>query len=1552
MRKKNVIRKIWIGAGFTLLAPVVLFVLLAVALYLPPVQNWAVRQVTSWASEKTGMEISVGRVDLSFPLDLRLSQFKAIQPNDTLPQVKDTVADVKRLIVDVKLKPLFDKKVVIKTLELNDTKVNTAGFIPSARIKGHLDRFYLSSRAIDLDSQTVDISTALIDQAQVQVALSDTVPPDTAKTPVPWRIHVGQVRIAGSRVTVVMPGDTLRVAAAIDKAAVEQADIDLLHEAYRVGRIDWRGGTADYDNRFKPQMKGLDYNHLSLSDIHISIDSLDYHAPALALILRQCGMKEKSGLVVSQLQTRFRLDSLSLHLPQLVLRTPDSQLSADADMDLDAMAAENPGKIDLRLSASLGKADILKLMDGLPRSFKDSYPDRPLLVSAQVHGNLRQLSFKGLNVMLPTAFTLNAEGRVTRLDDPDKLSADADIDVKTYHLDFLTDLLDARVRRNYRIPSGMTAQGHVKVRQKDYEARLTLTEGRSRVVAEGKVNLQTEAYRASVKADAVNLRHFMPRDSLYGLTVHVTADGRGFDWLSAKTTARVEAYVDNFRYGSWNLGGMQAKALLSHGVAHAEIDSHNPMLDGTVSFDGLVRDRVIRATLAGNVTRADLHAMRLVGVPMSVGLNARLDVASNLKNYHRLQGLVNDLTVDSKDKTYRPTDVIVDMQTGRDTTWASVASGNLELRFNARGGYEQLIAQGQRLMKELQAHIRNKIIDQSQLRRLMPVMSLHVMSGSENPLANYLRMKGFRFDELHLDLASSPQTGLNGDGYVHRLVADSTQIDTIAFTVKQDSTQIRFDGRVQNNRRNPQFVFKTLFEGGVYEKGASLNMRYFDKNDRLGVSLGARAEMQDSGIAVHLAPYQAIIGYKTFNVSEDNYVFFGRDRKVKAQLDLIADDGTGVKIFSGEQDEDMLQDITVSINKFDLAKITSVLPYAPSMEGLLGGDFRVMQGKDEKISVLSDLTVSRMSYEHCPIGNVGSEFVYLQKEDGSHSVEATMTHEGREVGVLSGNYKNEDGGLLDAKLSMKHMPMDIVNGFVPDQLFGFLGYADGEMTVKGELSHPDVNGEMYLDSAYMVSVPYGMHLRFDNDPVRVVNSNLMLENFSVYAHNDNPLNIYGNVNFADLDNVRLSLRMRADDYLLIDAKKAPKAVAYGKAYVNLAAYINGAIDNLQMRGSLDVLGTTDMTYVLRDSPLNTDDQLKGLVTFTDFNDTTTHVAAARPPINGLNMQVLMNVESGARVKCALNADQSNYVDLEGGGELRMTYNAVDELQLYGRYTINSGEMKYALPIIPLKTFQLQQGSYIEFKGDMMNPRLNIIATESVKALVAHEGGNNRSVLFNCGVKVTQTLKNMGLQFTLDAPEDMTMKNELAAMGTEERGKLAVTMLTTGIYMSDHNTSNLSMNNALNSFLQSEINNITNSAMRTTDISLGLDQGSDATGNAYTDYSFKFAKRLWNNRVNFVIGGKISDSNNSTRNSQDDMFIDNVSLEYRLDQSAQRYVRIFYNKEAQDLLEDRISEYGAGFVWRKKMNGLKELFTFGRRNRKQGEVIHATSDSIKRNENKK
>jgi hypothetical protein len=608
-----------------------------------------------------------------------------------------------------------------------------------------------------------------------------------------------------------------------------------------------------------------------------------------------------------------------------------------------------------------------------------------------------------------------------------------------------------------------------------------------------------------------------------------------------------------------------------------------------------------------------------------------------------------------------------------------------------------------------------------------------------------------------------------------------------------------------------------------------------------------------------------------------------------------------------------------------LEEITSVIPYSPRMSGMLNGDYHVVQDANGQFSVAGDMGVRNMTYERCPIGNISTEMVYLQKENDAHAVEARLMMDDEEIGLLTGTYFNEGDGSLDATMQLEHLPLNIVNGFVPDQLCGLQGYGEGTLTIQGPLTRPEVNGEIYLSNSYLESVPYGVKLRFDDDPVRIQHSNLLFENFTVYAHNDNPLNVQGNVNFSNPDQIMVNLRMQANNFQIIGTKEHAKSVAYGKAFVNVFAMMNGPLDNLNMRGRLEVLGTTDMGYILRDTPITTDNQLDDLVKFTDFSDTT-QIAVSRPPINGFRMDMTLNVSKGAHIMAYMNADHSNYIDLMGGGTLRMLYSPADNLQLTGRYTLSNGEMKYALPIIPLKTFHIQDGSYIEFTGDPMNPTLNISAVERTKATVTGTNGVGRSVAFDCGVNITRTLSDMGLEFTLDAPEDMQLHGELQAMGVEQRGKLAVTMLTTGMYLADGNTKPFSMNSALSSFLSSEISNLTGNALRTLDLSFGMDNSTDATVQTHTDYSFKFAKRFLNNRLKLAVGGKVT-TGAELPGGRNNSFFDNVSLEYRLDDTANKYLNLFFENNSYDWLDGYTQKYGGGFIWRRTLQNFTDIFRF-------------------------
>lgn len=1512
-----------------LLSPVLLFVVLTVLLYLPPIQNWAVDKVTAVASEKTGMDISIDRVNLSFPLDLSIDRFrvnKSQQPTADGQQRNDTIADVERMVVDVQLLPLFDSKVVINELEVTNTSLNTQDMVAAAQVKGRFSRLFMTSKGIDLDQGIVELNGSRLEDACLDIQMADSVPEDTTTSePVLWKIHVDSLTIDHSDIVFHMPGDTMSVNAHLGSLVAREALIDLGTETYTVGSVDWVHGAVKYDQNFQPHIDGLDYNHIDLSDITVGIDSIYFHDPTLRMYLRQVALKEKSGLAVTHLSGPIAMEDGAVKLPKFRLSTPYSDIDVELDMPLSLMEPVDPGKMRLRMNASLGKQDLMPFMADLPAAMRQRWPEYPLTVSGLLKGNMQHMDFHDLEVSLPTAFHATATGFASNLDNPDMLRADVQFAATSQNLGFVMAMLPRDMQRDYRIPP-LSAQGRVKADGQQYFADITAREGRGTVKAKGSFHAARMRYDADVKVRDLNVHHFMPHDSIYTVSADVTAKGQGTDFFSPRTSLVADATIHHVGYGKLNIDHVTAHALVGDGKAHANLVSHNSLLRGAVNFDALLSTTHFDGTISTDFHELNLHEMGVTSDPLTIGLCGHFDIYSDLKLTHQATGLINDLSIKDSSHVYRPSDIGLLLNATPDTTYARAQSGDFIVKLDASGNYEQLLDQFRLLGDSAMAQLERKTIDQPALRRLLPTMRMTLQSQNENPVATFLKASAdVDFKDMLFDVSTSAAEGINGRGYIHSLTVSDLRLDTINFSLTQRKERLSFGGQVRNNKKNPQFVFNALFDGIIQERGATLGVRYYDADDKLGARIGAQAEVVDSGLSLHLVPARPTLGYKEFALNKDNFLFLGTSGKVKAKVDLRADDGMGIRLYSEDTDPDALQDLTLSLHQFNLEEITSVIPYAPRMSGMLNGDYHVVQDANGQFSVAGDMGVRNMTYERCPIGNISTEMVYLQKENDAHAVEARLMMDDEEIGLLTGTYFNKGEGALDATLQLERLPLNIVNGFVPDQLCGLQGYGEGTLTIQGALSRPEVNGEVYLSDSYLESIPYGVKLRFDDDPVRIQHSNLLFENFTVYAYNDNPLNVQGNVNFSNLEQIMVNLRMQAKNFQIIGAKEHAKSVAYGKAFVNVFAMMNGSLENLNMRGRLEVLGSTDMGYILRDTPITTDNQLDGLVKFTDFSDTT-QTAVTRPPINGFRMDMTLNVSNGAHIMAYMNADHSNYIDLMGGGTLRMLYSPADNLQLTGRYTLSNGEMKYALPIIPLKTFHIQDGSYIEFTGDPMNPTLNIAAIEHTKATVTGTTGVGRSVAFDCGVNITRTLNDMGLEFTLDAPEDMQLHGELQAMGVEQRGKLAVTMLTTGMYLADGNTKPFSMNSALSSFLSSEISNLTGNALRTLDLSFGMDNTTDATGQSRTDYSFKFAKRFLNNRLKLAIGGKVT-TGQDLPGGRNNSFFDNVSLEYRLDDTANKYLTLFFENNSYDWLDGYTQKYGGGFIWRRTLQNFTDIFRF-------------------------
>ena len=586
------------------------------------------------------------------------------------------------------------------------------------------------------------------------------------------------------------------------------------------------------------------------------------------------------------------------------------------------------------------------------------------------------------------------------------------------------------------------------------------------------------------------------------------------------------------------------------------------------------------------------------------------------------------------------------------------------------------------------------------------------------------------------------------------------------------------------------------------------------------------------------------------------------------------------------------------------------------------------------MQVSAEANIDELTYERQHVGDVGMGATWLPGDKGAtHYLNTYFSYDNQEVLVADGMLTQKNGrDTLEVTTTFEHFPMKIANAFIPDQMVSFTGDIDGGVHIYGPLEKPKMNGDVTLDSVSVYARQAGARYWFDDRPVQVKDNQLIFDKFAIYTTSKNPFTIDGKVDFRNLERPTANLKLLAENYTLLDAPRTRESLIYGKVFVDLNATVRGPLDALTMRGNMNLLGNTDVTYVLTDSPLTVEDRLEGLVTFTSFADTASVSADEVPAMSlgGMDMIMSVHIDNAVRLRADLSPDRSKFIELEGGGDLNMQYTPQGDISLTGRYTLSGGIMKYSLPVIPLKEFQINNGSYVDWRGDPMNPTLNLKATERMRASVADgDDGGSRVVNFDVSIAIKNRLDAPELIFDITAPDDATVENELQAMGAEERSKQAIAMLATGVYMnSGVKGGGLSMGSALNSVIQSQINSLAGSAFQSINASFTMgmeDRTAAETGDKQTDYSFRYSQRLFNDRVQIVIGGKVTTGANATNDAES--FIDNISLEYRLDTSGTRYVRVFYDKNYESVLDGEITETGVGLVLRRKMDRLGELFIF-------------------------
>lgn len=1568
------------------LAVLLLAVLLLPALlYVPAVQDLVRRKAAAYASQALGMELSVERLRLSFPLRLTVE-------GTLLRDGADTLLRCGRLSLDAALWPLLRKEVVVDRFELRDLAARYADSLAGMELRLAAGRFALEECRVGLRAQRVDLGTVSLSDADISLDLRAADAPErTDSTASPaWTVAVGQLVVAntafGMRTAPAVTELAVRLPGGmVERCVVRLGDRDvavgsLLLErgeyAYRtapeaadasqpvpahatagssghdpaeraagpesaaaaaaqpwsvlVGSVVLADNRVEYGTLGHTPAAGFDPECIALSGLDLEIDSIRNRGADIALLIRRMRFAERCGVDVQQLDGGFRMDSAGIALSDFNLHTASSSLQADLSAGAGALQADPAAAVAANLAARIAPGDALLLYPGLPLA---ALKGRDVRMHLAADGTLGDIGRLTLGVSSPGLAAVEADGAVRNLTDARRLAADLRFRGDFDNLNPLLALLpDTALRRRMAIPRGVGLRGRVRADGAAYDGTATLTAREGRLLLDGRYDGRAERYDALLRCDSFPLGAFLPADSLGVLDLLLTARGEGFDPFAARTSAALRAQVGRVVWQGRDLGGLELEADLAEHRLTGRLLDDNEALRLALQIEGELTAQAQRLALSGRVAEVDLAALGVVSEPLggSLMLDAEASAAAGRRFAARIGLDSIEIRSDGRTDRIRPT--AASFSTDSLATRAALHSGDLSLAFAARGGLDSLTAAFAAGADTLLGQLRTQHLDMERLGAALPAFGLHLTAGRNNIVNNLLKMRGASFDSLRAEAVHGDTLPLLVRAGVTNLASGGLRLDTAGIRFRQEGRRLTYGVLLDNTSGGLEQAARAALTGHLEADSCRVDLSLQNRAGADVTRFGWDVVWSDSLVRATLGPAAPLFGSALWSVNPDNYVIYGFDGTLRADLDLThGAQRFALRTLPVSETPGAPDALRLDMAGLRIASMLEALPAAPPLDGVLGAGIQ-LERRADSLAVGGEVSVAGLSYDGQRFGDVGFGLSYAGGRGYRGALRLTL--DSAEVLTARGSYEPQQPQPLDFALTIPGFPLERANAFLPADLLRLSGTLGGSLCATGTTAAPQIDGGLHFTGTKLRVPMIGTSFALSSDTIRIRDSRVRFDRYAVTAPNKHALTLDGVFDLSNLTAPSADIALHAADFQAVNVARTERTAVYGTAYLDLDATARGPVDELAVRGRVALLGGTDITYVMQDSPMDVRERPQQVVSFVSFDELDTQEPPAEAPrtvrIGGMDLQLDVDISDDVRAGVDLSADGQNRVDLEGGGRLTYSMNPLGDVRLTGKYLLSGGTVSYNPPIIARKVFRIRPGSYVEWIGNVADPSFDITAVESVRANVSTDGQQSRAVNFDISITIRNSLDNLEISFGLAAPEDLAMQNELNSLTAEQRANQAMGLLVYNTYSGPGTTAKVATGNPLNAFLQQELNRWAQNSLKGVDLSFGIDSyGESDPGGQHTDYSYRLSKNLFGNRVRAVIGGSFSTDADPTQNLRENI-IGDVSLEYMLDKRDNMFIKLFRHTGYESILEGEITETGVGFVIRKRLLRFTDLFRLTKR----------------------
>ncbi len=1368
-------------------------------------------------------------------------------------------------------------------------------------------------------------------------------------------IHIDDVRISNAQMNLVLEdkadegdGDTSsdnlsRIFRLTDPETPEQSEKEIFH--IRSVEISGMGfAMKNYGTVKVPYYGGINWDDLDVMDISLKANELMFKAGIMSGTAEHLEFREKSGYIMEKMSGRARVgrgktivedlridDPWSdMHLPLYMMSYANIYAFSDfiSQVRIDAEIA--PGILDFKtltyFAPQLEGNALRAGISGKASGYVDDFNIINLKIASEAGGFSGTVN--GRMTGIPEIETTRLEARVNKFN----MTADGlgkflsewmpegGLDLSGFASGY-TFMVDASV-------SGLLNAMDINADIDSFIGELKADMRLSNAVSEDGSPISIAGTAATTDLDVGKI---LSSDILGPVTMRTGINAS----LGEKMTVRIDSlFVDRLHFNKYDYTGLKAIGELAENSFNGRIIASDPnlnfMLQGAFALSSKTKNSLYK--FYANVTDANLHAINFDKRGKSrLRFQTTADFTSTSDGNILGNIDIANLIFENKDGQNRIGNINLTSHSNDETYKIRLKSQFADGSFTGSAPITAFIRDLQdiTLKKEVPA-----LFSSPEFVWNGNSYSFDFNTHDSMDLMAFLMPGAYINKDSKINMSIDAEGRLKASLNSKRLALGANYIKDVAFSA--DNINDNFSGELSVGEL--QFAGMALMNNSI---------KLLADNDHLGASYSFdnQSEMETRGeivmtadlsredermdIDLDILPSALYLNSKEWRIQPSSLALRGRDLNVDS-FEVISGNE---RIYAyGSTSMTHADTLTLSLDRFDISILNPLLGQGLGLRGAATGNVKVTSPMSSK-GLLADMLIDSTYVADEPLGTLlarslwNEDFqrfdIMLRNElDGERNIDAVAKFTPR-------------SGMLDGIITLDKLPVKYAEPFLTDVFSSMSGYISGEIRAEGpvnmlEISSRDTRLEDALLTVDFTNVPY-----YADGNFRIDDRGVHFEEIRLRDRYNGTGSVGGSINWDRFKDITFDTHIKVNSIEGINLTKEMSQDFYGNIYGTGNVAITGPINSLML--SVDAVTAKTGQLHIPMSGSVTSGGSTNLLRFkepeTDIYIDPYEVMRARlekEKSSNSDLMVRLRVEASPNVEALVEIDEAtgNVLSGRGNGLIELEIGE-DIFNINGDYTITSGKYNFSALGLVNREFDIQDGSSINFSGDIMASTLNIDAIYETKTSLAALLSDDKSVTnrrsVECLIRITDRLSNPRLAFDIEVPDlnPMVKSRVESALSTEDKiQKQFLSLLLSNSFLPDEQSGIVNNTSMLYSNVTEAMANQLSNILHKLDIPLDLGLNYQPTEQGTDLFDVAVSTQLFNNRV--VVNGNIGNKEYSSGGTQNDV-VGDLDIEIKLNRSGAFRLNLFsHSADLYSNYLDNSQRNGVGLTYQTEFNSMGQF----------------------------